>query len=187
MTEIEQRIIQAILKLLVDNLKESWRPVYSIDFATTSLETHPHMVQVVGPNEMIIHFKFKVRMKNIVARINLAFPTLVLEPIIHIFDQDWHNRKKIAHDGSLLQQLRHVPTSVSIETADTSFPMQSLVSLEVGDTLVLDQRTEWPMQMKIGGRKKLLAKAKFDSSKKMFAITSQLSPKKEESRGHAAH
>jgi len=187
MTEIEQRIIQAILKLLVDNLKESWRPVYSIDFATTSVETHPHMVQVVGPNEMIIHFRFKVRMKNIVARINLAFPTLVLEPIIHIFDQDWHNRKKVAHDGSLLQQLRQVPVRVSIETSETSFPMQSLVSLEVGDTLVLDQRTEWPMQMKVGGRKKLLAKAKFDSSKKMFAITTNLSNKKEESFGHATN
>lgn len=187
MTEIEQRIIQTILKLLVDNLKESWRPVYSIDFATAAQETHPHMVQVVGPNEMIIHFKFKVRMKNTVSRFNLAFPTLVLEPIIHIFDQDWHNRKKITHDGSLLQQLRRVPVRVAIETADTSFPMQSLVSLEVGDTLVLDQRTEWPMQLKLGGRKKLLAKAKFDSSKKMFAITTNLSSYKEESFGHAAH
>ena len=187
MTEIEQRVIQAILKLLVDNLKESWRPVYSIDFATTSQETHPHMVQVVGPNEMIIHFKFKVRMKNTVSRFNLAFPTLVLEPIIHIFDQDWHNRKKITHDGSLLQQLRRVPVSVAIETAETSFPMQSLVSLEVGDTLVLDQRTEWPMQLKVGGTKKLLAKAKFDSAKKMFAITTNMSSKKEDSRGPAAH
>ncbi len=187
MTEIEQRVIQAILKLLVDNLKESWRPVYSIDFSVTSLETHPHMVQVVGPNEMIIHFKFKVRIKNTVARLNLAFPTLVLEPIIHIFDQDWNSRKKITHDGALLQQLRQVPVRLSIETSETSFPMQSLVSLEVGDTLVLDQRTEWPMQMKLGGRKKLLAKAKFDSSKKMFAVTTNLSGKKEETRGHATH
>ena len=187
MTEIEQRVIQTVLKLIVDNLKESWRPVYSIDFATTSLETHPHMVQVVGPNEMIIHFKFKVRIKNTIAKINLAFPTLVLEPIIHIFDQDWHNRKKITHDGSLLQQLRQVPVNVAIETGETSFPMQSLVSLEVGDTLVLDQRTEWPMQMKVAGRKKLLAKAKFDSTKKVFAITTNLPSKKEEMRGHAAH
>jgi hypothetical protein len=43
------------------------------------------------------------------------------------------------------------------------------------------------MQMKVAGRKKLLAKAKFDSSKKMFAITTNLSSKKEESRGHAAY
>jgi len=188
MTEIEQRVIQAVIKLIIDNLKESWRQLYNIDFSTLSTETHPHMVQVVGPNEMIIHFKFKIRIKNTVSRINLAFPTLVLEPIIHIFDQDWHNRKKVTHDGSLLQQLRHVPVPVSIETSDTSFPMQSLVSLEVGDTLVLDQRTEWPMQMKVGGRKKLLAKAKFDSTKKMFAVTTNLSThKKEETRGHAAH
>ena len=31
MTEIEQRIIQGVLKFIVDNLKESWRPVYAID------------------------------------------------------------------------------------------------------------------------------------------------------------
>ncbi len=27
MTEIEQRVIKAILKILVENLKESWRPI----------------------------------------------------------------------------------------------------------------------------------------------------------------
>jgi flagellar motor switch protein FliM len=185
MTEIEQRVIQTILKLLVENLKESWRPVYNIDFSTTALETHPHMVQVVGPNEMIIHLKFRIRIKDTVAKINLAFPTLVLEPIIHIFDQEWQHRKKVTVDGSLLQQLRQVPVNLSIETGETAFPMQSLVSLEVGDTLVLDQRAEWPMQMKVAGRKKLLAKSKFDATRKIFAVTSHLSRKKEESRGHA--
>jgi flagellar motor switch protein FliM len=185
MTEIEQRIIQAVLKLLVDNLKESWRPVYSIDFATTSLETHPQMVQVVGANEMVIHFKFKLRMKQTIAQINLALPTLVLEPIIYIFDQEVHNKRRIIHDGALLQQLRRVPVELSIETGETAFSMQSLVSLEVGDTLVLDQRTEWPMQIKVGGRKKLLAKAKFDSAKKTFAVSSYVGQrKKEELRGY---
>ena len=185
MTEIEQRVIQAILKILVDNLRESWRPVYSIEFNTTAMETHPHMVQVVGPNEMVIHFKFKMRMKGLTTRMNLAFPTLVLEPIIHIFDQDWNSRKKITHDGSLLTQLRQVPVSLSIETGETQFPIQSLVSLEVGDTLVLDQRTDWPMQMKIAGRKKLLARAKFDATRKSFSVTSFAN--KEESSGHSAH
>src|SRR5205823_11926753 len=144
----------------------------------------PHMVQVVGPNEMVIHFKFKMRMKGLTTRMNLAFPTLVLEPIIHIFDQDWNSRKKITHDGSLLSQLRQVPVSLSIETGETQFPIQSLVSLEVGDTLVLDQRVEWPKQMKIAGRKKLLARAKFDASRKTFSVTSFAN--KEESSGHSA-
>ncbi len=137
------------------------------------METRPHMVQVVGPNEMVIHFKFKLRMKGQTTKLNLAFPTLVLEPIIHIFDQDWNSQKKITHDGALLTQLRQVPVNISIETGETQFPMESLMSLEVGDTLVLDQRTEWPMQIKVENRKKLLARAKFDSSRKTFSVISQ--------------
>ena len=74
--------------------------------------------------------------------------------------------------------------NLSIETGETQFPMQSLVSLEVGDTLVLDQRTEWPMQMKVAGRKKLLARAKFDASRKTFSIISHAN--REESGGHSA-
>jgi len=182
MTEIEQRVIRAILKIIVENLKESWKPIYVIDFETVAMETRPHMVQVVGPNEMVIHFKFKVRMKGLTSKLNLAFPTLVLEPIIHIFDQDWNSRKKITHDASLMTQLRQVPVNLSIETGETHFPTESLLSLEVGDTLVLDQRTEWPMQIKVAGRKKLLARAKFDASRKSFSVTSQAN--KEEISGH---
>jgi flagellar motor switch protein FliM len=182
MTEIEQRVIQAILKIIVENLKESWRPIYTIEFATASMETRPHMVQVCGPNEMVIHFKFKLRMKGLTTKMHLAFPTLVLEPIIHIFDQDLNSRKKITQDASLLTQLRQVPVNVSIETGETSFPTESLMSLEVGDTLVLDQRIEWPMHIKVEGRKKLLAKAKFDASRKIFSVTGQAN--REESIGH---
>jgi flagellar motor switch protein FliM len=121
-------------------------------------------------------------MKGINTKMNLAFPTLVLEPIIHIFDQDWNKRKKINNDGALLNQLRQVPVSVSIETIETQFPVESLMSLEAGDTLVLGQRTESPMQIKIAGRRKLLAKARFDDSRKMFQVTSHAN--KEESGGH---
>jgi len=184
MTEIEQRVIKSILKILVENLKESWRPIYAIEFETISMETRPHMVQVVGPNEMVIHFKFKLRMKGQTTKLNLAFPTLVLEPIIHIFDQDSNSRKKITNDGALLAQLRQVPVRVSVETGESQFPMESLMSLEVGDTLVLDQRTEWPMQIKVEGRKKLLVRAKFDASRKTFSVIGQAS--KEDFSGHIA-
>jgi len=180
MTEIEQSIIQNVLKLMVDNLKESWRPVYAIDFSLTATETHPHMVQVVAPNEMIIHFQFAVRMRETVGKMHIAVPTLVLEPIIHIFDQELYSRKKIIHDGTLLHQLRNIPVNVSIETAETSFPMESLLTLQVGDTLVLDQRQEWPVVLKVAGKDKLHAVAKMDSSRKAFGVTGLIRPRREE-------
>src|SRR5437870_4335556 len=166
MTEIEQSIIQNILKLLVDNLKESWRQVYAIEFAVTATETHPHMVQITAPNEMVIHFQFQVRMRDTLTKMHLAIPTLVLEPIIHIFDQEEYSRRKVVHDGTLLNLLRSIPVNVSINTAETSFPMQSLMSLQVGDTLVLDQRQEWPVIIKVAGKNKMYAKAQMDATRK---------------------
>src|SRR5438477_7850391 len=93
MTEIEQSIISSVLKLMVDNLKESWRQVYASEFAVTAAETHPHMVQITAPNEMVIHFQFQVRMRENLTKMHLAIPTLVLEPIIHIFDQEEYSSR----------------------------------------------------------------------------------------------
>jgi flagellar motor switch protein FliM len=185
MTEIEQSIIQGVLKLMIDNLKESWRAVYQIEFALTTTETHPHMVQVTSPNEMIVQFQFQVRMRESVAKMNIAMPTLVLEPIIHIFDQELYSRKKIIHDGTLLHQLRNIPVNISIETAESSFPMESLLTLQVGDTLVLDQKQEWPVQIRVAGKNKLNAVAQMDSNKKAFAVTGYIRPRREDSaNGH---
>lgn len=187
MTEIEQSVMQNVLRLLAENLREAWRPVYAIDFALTSTETHPHMVQVTSPNEMVIHFQFQARMKDTMSKMHLVIPTLVLEPIMHIFDQEEHSQRKIVQDETLLHLLRNIPVNVSIETAETSFPMESLLSLEVGDTLVLDQREKWPVMIKVGGRNKLHAKAQMDSTRKAFVITGHVRPRREEPmNGHIA-
>jgi flagellar motor switch protein FliM len=180
MTEIEQSIIQNVLKLLVDNLKESWRQVYALEFAVAATETHPHMVQITAPNEMVIHFQFQVRMRDVLSKMHLAIPTLVLEPIIHIFDQEEYSRRKVIHDGTLLHLLRSVPVKVSIETPETTFPMQSLMSLQPGDTLVLDQRQEWPVMIKFAGKNKLYARTHMESSLKAFQVSAHIRPRREE-------
>ncbi len=185
MTEIEQKIIQGVLKLLVDNLCESWKPVYTIEFSVTATETNPHMVQITAPNEMVIHFQFQVRMREMMQKLHLAIPTLVLDPIIHIFDQEEYSTRKVIRDTTLLHSLRTIPVNVSISTVETAFPMQSLLSLQVGDTLVLDQRQESPVIIKVAGKSKLYAKAQIDSTRKAFAITGYIRPRREESiNGH---
>ena len=173
MTEIEQRIVQNVLKLLVDNLKESWRPVYTIEFTPTGTETHPHLMQVISPNEMVVHFQFRIRIREAISRISLALPMPALEPILHIFDQEARSHKKIIRDGTLLSQLRNAPLTVSFETAETLFPMEALLSLRIGDTLVLDQRDEWPLQLKVAGRTKLYAQRRKDTNRKAFTISAQ--------------
>ena len=65
----------------------------------------------------------------------------------------------------------------------SSAPVDYLLHL-ADNALVLGQRTESPMQIKIAGRRKLLARAKIDASRKIFEVTSPAS--KEESVGQYA-
>ena len=170
MTEIEQNVVGRILKLIVDNLREAWRQIYAIEFAITATEAHPHMIQVVSPNEMVVVFSFQMRTRDCTGKINLAFPTLVLEPIIHIFDKEWTGRKKATAGSTLARNVNKVPVNVSIETAETLYPMRSILSLQEGDTLVLGQRNDLPVVLRIGGKDKLKAHARLEASKKSFEI-----------------
>ena len=129
------------------------------------------MVQIVSPNEMVVVFKFQMRTRDITsARISLAFPTLVLEPIIHIFDKEMSGRKKAAAGSSLVHNIDKVPVNVAIETGETFYPMRSILSLQEGDTLVLEQRKDLPVVLRVGGKDKMKATARLEASRKSFEI-----------------
>jgi flagellar motor switch protein FliM len=180
MTEIERKIIQGILKLIVDNLAESWRPVYPIEFSINSIETNPHMVQITAPNEMVLRLQFQVRMRDLISKMHIAVPTMLFDPIVHIFDQEEYSTRKVIRDGSLVHLLRSIPVNVAINSVETQFAMHALLSLQVGDTLVLDQRQESPVILKVAGKSKFHAKARLDSTHKAFVITGYMRPRKEE-------
>jgi flagellar motor switch protein FliM len=180
MTEIERNIIQGILKLIVDNLCESWRPVYALEIGVTSTETNPHMVQITGPNEMVLRFQFQIRMRDLLTKMHFIIPTMLLDPIIHIFDQEEYTSRKVLRDANLVNLIRSIPVTVTISSAETAFPMQSLLSVQVGDTLVMDQRLDVPVVMKVAGKNKLYAKARMDTPHKTFIVTGHMRPRKEE-------
>jgi flagellar motor switch protein FliM len=138
------------------------------------------MAQIAGPNETVIHFQFQIRMREIVSKMHLAIPTVIMEPIIHIFDQEEYSRKKIVQGETLLHLVRNIPVAVTICTTETPFPIRSLLSLQLGDTLVLNQWQESPVIIKVEGRNKLLAKASMDKARKAFAITGCVQTRMEE-------
>ncbi len=174
MTEIEQTVVRSILKLFLDNLKESWRQIYPIEFAITAMETHPDMIQIVSPNEMVIVFQFRMKTNEVIAPMHFCFPTLALEPILHIFEKD-AGKNKVAQGATLAVGLPAVPVKISLETVETVFPLEFLQSLREGDTLVLDQKEDVPVVLKIAGKGKLRADAHMETDKRVFQIVTAAS------------
>src|SRR5688572_6775639 len=53
LTEIEQNVVDSVVKLLLDNLTETWNAVTPVQFRIQGRETRPQMLQVTGPNEIV--------------------------------------------------------------------------------------------------------------------------------------
>ena len=54
LTEIEQNVIDAVVKLLLENLTETWRGIVDVQFRISGRETRPQMLQVAAPNEVVL-------------------------------------------------------------------------------------------------------------------------------------
>lgn len=86
-TEIEQKILEGFLKVVVDDLREAWRPLIELDLEIVGRETRPQLLQIVAPNEVVITIVFHVQIADARGMMSLCIPAVALEPIISRFNQ----------------------------------------------------------------------------------------------------
>jgi flagellar motor switch protein FliM len=170
MTEIEGRIVQNLLRVLAENLKQGWAPACPIEFSLSGTESNPELLQITTPNDQVMSVEFQVRLNDVIQNIRLALPMTSIDPVLQSFDKEPGSRKKAIHDDALLTRLRRIPVGIHIETPETMFPIKSLVSVQPGDTLLLNQRDDSPVLLKVVGKTKLMAQPRKEANAKAFTI-----------------
>ena len=82
LTDIEVNLLDAILRMMMQRLKESWSMITDMYPNVEAKESSPNVVQIVSQNEIVI----MVVMENIVGNssgmINICYPVIYLEPIL---------------------------------------------------------------------------------------------------------
>src|SRR5450432_1829026 len=98
-TEIEQKILEGFLKVVIDDLREAWRPVVDLELQIVGRETRPQLLQIVAPNEVVLSIVFHVQVGDARGMMSLCVPALILEPIIQKFNQSFYSRNREAPAG----------------------------------------------------------------------------------------
>jgi len=60
-TEIEQKILEGFLKVVIDDLREAWKPMVELEMQIVGRETRPQLLQIVAPNEVVLSIVFHVQ------------------------------------------------------------------------------------------------------------------------------
>ncbi|MBS1818564.1 MAG: flagellar motor switch protein FliM [Acidobacteria bacterium] len=156
LSEIEQNVIDSVVKLILDALSETWRALTPLTFAVKARETRPQMLQVSGPNEVVVMIAFDMRIGSARGMMNLCLPASLIEAVGVHFGQAWHKQRRDPNDlerGWIRDNLSRVPMSLTA-LLETRLRTADLMALVPGDVLSLGLRADAPIELRVGDSRK---------------------------------
>ena len=152
LTEIEQNVVDSVVKLLLDSLADVWRAVTEVKFRIHGRETRPQMLQVMGPNEIVILLGFDIRVGDTRGMLNLCIPASAIEEVGDKFVQGSQRtrREPSPEEASwLAANLGRVPVAVTAQIG-TTIAAGDLMRLRAGDVLTLGRGAATPIDVYVG-------------------------------------
>ncbi len=156
-TEIEQKLLDGLFRIVLHDLREAWKTVTSVDFTIDAMETEPQLLHLLAPNEAVVAIGIEVRIGESVGMMNIALPSIVIKMMRHKFDQQWSVRKTQASEAEqarLLRLLRESSFSLEARLLGPTLTVRDLLRLEEGHLLIFDYPIERSIEMLVNGAPK---------------------------------
>ena len=179
-TELELEVLEGFLAILIDSYREAWDPIVSFKTELQGHETHPQLLQIVSPNEVVVVITYRMQIGDAQGAMSICLPVTMLESVVEKFSQSSYSTAKAASPEatrSLLETISTVRFPVVAELQETPAMVSDLMSLSVGDVLRTSHRIEKNVNLCINGATKFAGKlAAFDG--KMVVQVTQARQKK---------
>jgi len=174
LTEIEMQVMEGVIKIVLGDLKEAWRPLMEISPRLDSRETRPQMLQIVAPGEAVVALRFDIKVGENAGMINLCLPSVMLKMNRVLFD---HQRRQhpVESGSEEPQRIRSLLRSARLDifTAihDRSLVVEDLLRVDVGDIIQLNHPVGDPIVLSVGGVLKFCGRIVARRGRRAFEIT----------------
>jgi flagellar motor switch protein FliM len=159
LTDIERRLVQRITDKALANLTEVWSELVDVKFELHQMESNPHLVQIVAPNEVVVVIGFEIKMGSRGGTMSLCIPFNVIEPVMgKLVAQSWlaYSRKSTSTDTIRRVQgsLTRARVRLRALLARTSITCGDLIALSPGDLIATHQLAGGELVLEVEGRPK---------------------------------
>lgn len=173
LSEIEKTIMQKILIVCTQLLREPWKSVLDISPVLNKLETNPQFAQVVPPKDMVAIVTLDVKIGDVEGYINICLPFSTLEEIMDKLNtkywfsnlQEHKDEHYEEHIETLLSKVQ-MPVKAVLGNCDLS--VADFMGLQVGDCIRLNTKVDSEMDIYVGNIKKFTALP--GASKESYAV-----------------
>jgi len=161
-SEIEQTIIQKILVMFTQLLREPWRNVVDISPVLSRLETNPQFAQVIAPGDMVAIVTLNIKIGDVEGFMNICLPFFTLEDVMDKLNTKfWYSTMQENRDENyeiyVESLIRKVSVPVRAVLGKSTITVNDFMNLQVGDCIRLDTGVDEDMNVYVGNIKKFTA------------------------------
>ncbi|MBR1860343.1 MAG: flagellar motor switch protein FliM [Lachnospiraceae bacterium] len=161
-SEIEMTIVQRILIMMVNLLREPWRNVVDISPILQRVETNPQFAQIIAPNEMIAIVTLNIKIGDVEGFMNICLPFITLEDVMDKLNTKyWFSTMQENRDENFKEYLesmiRRVDIPIRAVLGKTTISVSDFMNLQIGDCIRLDTKVDNDMDIYVGNIKKFTA------------------------------
>ncbi len=161
-SQIELTILDKIMALLTQLIRDPWKNVIEIDPVLNRLETNVQFTQVVPPTDMVAIVTLNLRIGDVEGYFNICLPFATLEDVMDKLNTKyWYSTMQENQDedfGEFIESmLRKVEIPVKAILGKSVISVSDFMGLQVGDCIRLDTRIDSDMDVYVGNIKKFTA------------------------------
>jgi flagellar motor switch protein FliM len=160
-TDIELNLLDQILKVVTQNMKEVWQPIMDMYPIIEAKESSPNVVQIVAQNEIVIMVIMEIIIGQTSGMMNICYPVITIESLLpklanrDLMLNETSGRK--SRNKELRALLRGAKIELEAVLGYAQMNMKQILDLEVGDIIKLNRPADDTVIVKVDGREKFIA------------------------------
>lgn len=176
-TEIEMTIIEKMMVVCMQLMREPWKNVADINPMMERIETNSQFAQVIAPNDMIAIVTLNLKIGDVEGFMNVCLPFFTLESVMDKLNTKyWYANMQEQNEENFEEYIealiKRVDIPIKAVLGKTSISVTDFVNLQVGDIIRLDSEVEQDLTVFVGNIKKFTALPGASREKNAVRVTS---------------
>ena len=172
-SEIEMTILNKLMIICMQLMKEPWKNVLTINPMMERIETNPQFAQVIAPTDMIAIVTMNIRIGEVEGYMNVCLPFFTLEEVMDKLNTKYWfasmQQEDSADYGDYIEGLiRRVDVPIRAVLGKSTVSVNEFLGLQVGDVIRLNSSVGSEMEVFVGNISKFTALP--GSSKDKYAV-----------------
>ena len=161
-SEIEIILIERIMTICVDLLREPWQNVVAIQPRLTRIETNPQFAQIISPSEMIAIVTLNLKIGEVERLMNICLPYICLEEVMDKLNTKyWFSTMKEKDENTYEEVIETLISKAEIPIrailGSSTISVNDFVNIQKGDIIKLNSRVGEELDVYVGNIKKFKA------------------------------